>query len=105
MSGAAQPRDWQATALAHSDNVATVLCAVDAGERVIVRTSAGDVEITALEPIALCHKIALSDVAIGEAIVKYGEIIGEATTSIRRGAWVHVHNLRSRRGRATASKP
>jgi altronate dehydratase len=97
--------DWQATALAHSDNVATVLCSVDAGERVVVRTPAGDVEITALEPIELCHKIALSDVAAGQAIVKYGEIIGEATAPIRRGAWVHVHNLRSRRGRAAESKP
>ena len=27
-----------------------------------------------------------------------GEVIGEASAPIRRGGWVHVHNLRSRRG-------
>ena len=94
--------EWEATALSGGDNVATVLRAIAAGERVVVRTAQGNVEITALEPIALCHKIALSDIAPGEAIVKYGECIGEASAPIHRGAWVHVHNLRSRRGRATS---
>ena len=92
---------WHAEALTTSDNVATVLRPVATGERVVVRTLDGELEVTALEPIALCHKIALSDVAPGEAIVKYGECIGEATAFIRRGAWVHIHNLRSRRGRST----
>ena len=93
---------WHAAALASGDNVATVLRAVDAGERVAVRTPQGVVEIVALERIALCHKIALSDVPAGGAVVKYGECIGEATAPSRRGAWVHVHNVRSRRARGEA---
>jgi altronate dehydratase len=88
---------WQATTLAGADNVATALQPIAAGETVSVNTSGGIVEVTALEPIALCHKIALADLASGAAVIKYGQCIGETTVPIRRGGWVHVHNLRSRR--------
>jgi len=96
---------WSATALSAADNVATLLHAVEREERVIVRTTAGDIGVTALEPIALCHKIALRDIAPGEAVLKYGECIGEATAAIPRGGWVHIHNVRSRRGRAPQASP
>ena len=96
---------WSATALSAHDNVATLLHAAKRGERVIVRTTTGDVAVTALEPIALCHKIALRDIAAGEAVFKYGECIGEATAPIARGAWVHIHNVRSRRALAPQASP
>ena len=41
------------------------------------------------------HKIALRDIAAGEAVVKYGWPIGTASREIRAGEWVHVHNLKS----------
>lgn len=41
------------------------------------------------------HKFALRDIAAGEYIVKYGEIIGRATQAIGRGEWVHTHNVKS----------
>ncbi|MBR6744624.1 MAG: altronate dehydratase [Clostridia bacterium] len=41
------------------------------------------------------HKYALRPIAEGEAVVKYGEIIGRATRPITEGEWVHTHNLRS----------
>jgi hypothetical protein len=63
------------------------------------------VTVTALEPIALCHKIALADFRPGDAVIKYGECIGDAVTPIARGACVHVHNLRSRRARAAPASP
>lgn len=34
------------------------------------------------------HKVALADVAQGEAVVRYGEIIGCAVRPIPRGSWV-----------------
>jgi hypothetical protein len=37
----------------------------------------------------------LNDIATGEAVVKFGVRIGHATQPIRRGAWVHLHNLAS----------
>jgi len=90
---------WQATSLAADDNVATLLAAAASGGRVVVMTPGGELEIIAREAIALCHKIALVDIAQGAAVVKYGDCIGEATAPIRCGAWVHTHNLRSRRAR------
>ncbi len=41
------------------------------------------------------HKIAREDIAKGEYVYKYGEIIGVAKTDIKAGEWVHSHNLRS----------
>jgi len=92
-----------AVLLAASDNVATLLGPVTAGGEVVVDAAHGEVRIRALEPIALGHKIALADVAPGDRIVKYGECIGQATAPIARGAWVHVHNLRSLRAQAASS--
>jgi hypothetical protein len=50
-----------------------------------------------LQPIALGHKVALVDLAPGDAIVKYGEAIGVASAPIAKGNHVHVHNLASQR--------
>jgi len=97
------PTAWQASALAASDNVAILLAPVAAGEEVAVDVSGTLTTITAREAIALGHKIALVDLREGDALTKYGECIGEATRPIARGAWVHVHNLRSRRGRGGVS--
>jgi len=49
------------------------------------------------EPIAMCHKFALRDIAAGETVVRYGESIGRATCAIAAGAHVHIHNLVSAR--------
>jgi altronate dehydratase len=91
---------WDATLLCARDNVATVLRAVATGETVRVLTPEGVVDVVALEPVPLCHKIACEDVAASADVVKYGWCIGAARTPIRRGAWVHVHNLVSRRAQA-----
>ncbi|MGH7068071.1 MAG: UxaA family hydrolase [Acetobacteraceae bacterium] len=89
-----------AVAVRTSDNVATLLRAVQQGETVGVACSGARFDIVAEQDIAFCHKIALTDLAPGDRIVKYGEAIGEATLRIGAGAWVHVHNMRSLRGRA-----
>lgn len=41
------------------------------------------------------HKIALKDIKKGEFVIKYGQIIGRATEDIKKGDWVHSHNLKS----------
>jgi len=92
-----------AVVLSASDNVATLLASAKAGDEVVVTTGAGELRVLAREPIALGHKIALADLAPGERIVKYGECIGQATVPIARGAWVHIHNLRSMRAQQAAS--
>ena len=41
------------------------------------------------------HKYALCDIKKGETVIKYGQIIGRATTDIKKGDWVHTHNVKS----------
>lgn len=46
-----------------------------------------------LEPIPSGHKVATVAIAAGAVVLKYGQVIGMATTDIPPGAHVHVHNL------------
>lgn len=71
------------------DIVAVVSQPVKAGTAI---DAAGET-LTALEDIALGHKIALRDIAAGELVYKYGVPIGRASQAIAKGAWVHTHNL------------
>ena len=45
--------------------------------------------------IPLGHKFALIDINKGNYIIKYGEIIGVATEDIKKGDWIHTHNIKS----------
>ncbi len=54
------------------------------------------VRLTGNGEIPAGHKFALKDIKKGEYVVKYGEIIGKATADIKKGEWVHTHNLKSR---------
>jgi altronate dehydratase small subunit len=77
-----------------SDNVATMLQDAPAGQATILGQG-GESRITITEPIQLGHKVALQDIQPGEAIIKYGVLIGRASVPILRGSWVHLHNCRS----------
>jgi len=52
-------------------------------------------EIMALSDLPFGHKIALSDIPEGSDVIKYGYPIGRATSSIKTGMHVHVHNLKT----------
>lgn len=41
------------------------------------------------------HKVAIDDIKIGEKIIKYGFPIGVASSDIKKGDWVHVHNVKT----------
>ena len=41
------------------------------------------------------HKYALSDIKTGEKVIKYGQVIGRAKCDIKKGEWVHTHNVKS----------
>jgi altronate hydrolase len=76
-------------ALPSSDNVGIVTSAVHSGDGL----DAGDGIVLVGEDIPVAHKIALRDIADGEAVIKYGQVIGMATSNIRAGAHVHTHNI------------
>lgn len=82
-----------AIALDPADNVAVALRALALGEEVAL----GEVSVTAREPIAAGHKLALRPLLTGERVLKYGETIGVACSDIGAGEHVHVHNVRSAR--------
>ena len=71
------------------DMVAVALKPQKSGETV----SYGNGSITLREDIPMGHKAALRDIRKGEAVIKYGFPIGEATEDIPAGAHVHTHNL------------
>jgi altronate hydrolase len=77
------------------DNVATALEALEPGRHIAVSSA----ELVAREAIPPGHKIALTDIAAGQPVVKYGSPIGLASTDIRAGEHVHTHNVASSRGR------
>ena len=74
------------------DNVVTML---EAGSGTVKVLGAEPQDIRLLEQIALGHKVALRDIAPGDAVIKFGVRIGHASKPIARGAWVHLHNLAS----------
>ncbi|MBO6158501.1 MAG: altronate dehydratase [Firmicutes bacterium] len=73
------------------DNVAVALEEIKEGEQVQVENES----VTALSTIIRGHKIALTNIAEGEPIVKYGNPIGLAKEPIAKGSWVHVHNVKT----------
>lgn len=81
------------------DNVANTFEEVLNGEEITARKGNEDVFIQVVERIPFGFKVALSDIAQGEPVFKYGEIIGRASQPIRKGALVHIHNLEGTRGR------
>ncbi|MDO4438383.1 MAG: altronate dehydratase family protein [Eubacteriales bacterium] len=52
-------------------------------------------KITVTEDIPQGHKFALTDIDSGEAVVKYGNVIGYAKEDIKKGQWIHVHNMKT----------
>ena len=44
-----------------------------------------------IEQIPQGHKVALSDIASGAPIMRYGEVIGHAAADIAKGSWVALH--------------
>lgn len=72
-----------------NDNVAVAVEPIQAGEVTLVDGEA----VTAGEFVKEGHKIARQDIAKGAEIIKYGVHIGTATQDIRRGEWVHEHNV------------
>ena len=76
------------------DNVAVALRTLGVGELAVAKGIEG---LGAVEEIPASHKIALKDISKGQEIIKYGEIVAVSTRDIKKGEWVHTHNLESKR--------
>ena len=76
------------------DNVATVVADCAGGEEVTVRFGGKETIYKCNQKIPFGHKIAIVDIKKGAKIVKYREPIGSASQDIKKGDWVHTHNVK-----------
>lgn len=74
----------------NKDNVIVALTELQAG--------ASAEGVVAGEVIPAGHKMALTDIAEGEEIIKYGCRIGFAKEPIKAGNWIHTHNVKTALG-------
>ena len=71
------------------DNIA--VCLADLAEGDVIKQD--DITITVKNKIPRGHKIATSEIAKNDGIIKYGERMGHAVAPIAIGEHVHVHNI------------
>ncbi|MDA4845718.1 UxaA family hydrolase [Hoeflea poritis] len=84
----------------HKDNVGVVVVEdLTAGTNMtcVVTEDDSDFELTSNDDVPIGHKVALQDFAVGDTVIKYGEDIGKVVAPIKKGAHVHVHNLKTKR--------
>ncbi len=91
--------DYKALMLNPKDHVAVALEPIPTGAVVKVVCQYFQKEIELKGQIEFGHKFAVRPISIGEDILKYGEVIGSASTNIEAGDHVHTHNLEGKRGR------
>src|SRR4051812_7543200 len=72
-----------------TDNVAVARVPLPAGTELRV----DGLPLTVRDQIPAGHKVALWDIAPGETVERYGQIIGRAKAPIDAGHHIHTHNL------------
>ncbi len=76
-----------------ADNVAVCLRPLEDGETVQVKHNGKTLSVKVRGTVPLGHKVALSPIASGQTVTKYGETIGRAVSDIAEGEHVHDHNI------------
>ena len=84
-----------------TDDVVTSIVELHRGESGRYRKQDEMIQVEIAEDIPKFHKYAVRDIRRGEYVRKYGEIIGEAIQDIRKGCFVHDHNITSPNQRIT----
>jgi altronate hydrolase len=87
----AAPLSQFAVHLRPEDNIAVAARNLPAGAELQFNGST----LTLSKRVGLGHKLALRPIRKGEAVYKYGQIIGFAGEDIPAGGHVHVHNVRA----------
>jgi (2R)-sulfolactate sulfo-lyase subunit alpha len=85
---------------AHNDNVGVVVVeGLTAGTNMlcVVTEDNSDFHAAANQDVPIGHKIALTDLAVGDTVIKYGQDIGRVVAPIKKGDHVHTHNLKTKR--------
>ncbi|MGD9134003.1 MAG: UxaA family hydrolase [Desulfobacterales bacterium] len=82
-----------------ADNVGVATVDIKAGENVqgLFMDTQEKIDMKAVQEIPLGHKIALKELKVEDAVIKYGHDIGRVVADIKTGEHVHIHNLKTRR--------
>jgi altronate dehydratase len=72
-----------------SDNVAVATTMIEAGEKIKVENEI----IIVNQRVPVGHKVAIKDINKNEYVYKYGVPIGRMNTSVRKGDYIHTHNI------------
>lgn len=88
--------------LVHSpkDNVGVVVVeGLKAGTEMlgVITENDATLSLVAQHDIPIGHKVALTALAAGDTVIKYGEDIGRMVAAAGEGEHVHVHNLKTKR--------
>ncbi len=76
------------------DNVAIAKINLQVGTILALETDSGSpAHVPLCQPVPGGHKVALREIAAGEPVRRYGQVIGLATRAILPGEHVHTHNL------------
>ena len=70
-----------------NDNVVIALSDLAEGSKL------NEFDITLLSYVPRGHKVALKEIVKGDNVIRYGQIIGQATQAIAVGEHVHVQNM------------
>ena len=88
-----------ALVLDQKDNVGVALTDLKAGDVCLISEDGGKkYEMTVTGDVAFGHKFALADLPQDGPVYKYGEEIGRMKEPIKKGEWIHVHNMYCDRG-------
>ena len=75
-----------------NDNVIVALNTIPAGTEITLESG---VTVTSNMEIPAGHKMAISDIAEGAEVIKYGYRIGFTKEAVNVGDWIHVHKLKT----------
>lgn len=88
-----------ALVLDQKDNVAVALTDLAAGDACLVAEDGGrKYRLEVIENIPFGHKFALADLGQDASVFKYGEEIGKMKVPLKKGGWIHNHNMYCDRG-------
>ncbi len=76
-----------------TDNVVTCVTEVKAGEEIVFKKGDEQCSVIARDDIPYCHKAAIKDLSKRDAVIKYGESLGELSEDVAVGGWIADHNL------------
>ena len=82
-----------------NDNVGNAITDIAKGMDVGYSAPEGRVIIKAVSDIPFGFKMAVTKISKGDPVIKYGEVIGEASKTIEAGELAHIHNVDGKRSR------